>query len=730
MKVLFSSHLLIIVLLLNSITYRGQSHKLDSINIELEQTMEDTVRYQLLYEKNVFYRSVKNYDSAILVSNEIIQLSEQIGDKSLFARAYRIKAQNYNANKEYDKAVETLEESIGLLHENDTLEMAKAYDLLGRTIYISGDVARSITSFFESSKYYEKLGTPLSSYRALAIIYGQLNDIEKAFFYNQKVIQIALETEDYPSLARAYLSQGYQYKEMNKNALSIEASLNAVNIYVDTLKQPSASRLSLIYGNIAEVYLYYHEHDMDSIRIINPNFLNVNNLDKAILDTAEWYIKKSIQITDLANELHHIYNANVRYGDFLYYKKKYNKALKYYLACYKICFGNPTMLGNEVGVTSKLYQVYKVLGKNGKALKFYEQNVMLQDSLFNQDKQRELGKQEAKFEFEKQQAVEEEERAKQKALADAKAEKEKAIADERARNQLIIIYSIGFGMLIISIFSILIYKRLRVAKKQQRVIRNQKKIIEKNRNEMLESIEYSRNIQQRIFPTIHEINNLLPKSFIYFKSKDVVSGDFYWAHRKGDKTFFSVADCTGHGVPGAFMTLISLNIINSIILEKEVNSTATVLEYLHERLKDKMSETKGGQIKHGLDIAMCAYNHVTHELEYSGLHNPLYIIDPDNELIAIKGDNLFLGISENFNVSSHKRLIKPGTSVYMSTDGFPDQKGGEKGKKYYYSRLRNLLRIINSKPLEERSKILNQKFEEWKGDKEQIDDVCIMGVTF
>ncbi|MCT4580500.1 MAG: SpoIIE family protein phosphatase [Flavobacteriales bacterium] len=730
MKVLFPNFLLFALCLFTTFTFRGQHHELDSINRELKNTMEDTVRYQLLYKKNVFYRNINNYDSAIDVSNKIIQLSEQIGDRGLFARAYRIKAQNYNANKEYDKAVKTLKESIRLLNESDTLEMAKAYDLLGRTIYISGDVAGSITSFFESSKYYEKLGTPLSSYRALGIIYGQLNDLQKAFDYNQKVIQIALETEDYPSLARAYLSQGYQYKEMNKNALSIKASLKAVNIYVDTLNKPTASRLSLIYGNIAEVYLYYHEHNKDSVQIINPNFLGIKKLDQAILDTAEYYIKKSIEITELGNDQHHIYNANVRYGDFLFYQKKYNKALKYYLASYKICQGNSTMLGNEVGVTSKLYQVYKVLGKNGRALKFYEQNVMLQDSLFNQDKQRELGKQEAKFEFEKQQAIEEEERAKQKALADAKAEKEKAVADEKARNQLIIIYSIGFGMLLISVFSVLIYKRLRIAKKQQRVISGQKKIIEKNRNEMLESIEYSKNIQQRIFPTIHEINNLLPESFIYFKSKDVVSGDFYWAHRKGDKTFFSVADCTGHGVPGAFMTLISLNIINSIILEKEVESTATVLEYLHERLKDKMSEKKGGQIKHGLDIAMCAYNHVTHELEYSGLHNPLYIIDPDNELTAIKGDNLFLGISENFNVSSHKKIIQPGTSVYMSTDGFPDQKGGEKGKKYYYSRLRNLLRIINSKPIEERSKILNQKFEEWKGDKEQIDDVCIMGVTF
>jgi serine phosphatase RsbU (regulator of sigma subunit) len=247
---------------------------------------------------------------------------------------------------------------------------------------------------------------------------------------------------------------------------------------------------------------------------------------------------------------------------------------------------------------------------------------------------------------------------------------------------------------------------------------------------MLESIEYSKNIQQRIFPTIDEVQNLLPNSFLYFRPKDVVSGDFYWVHRKGNKTYFSVADCTGHGVPGAFMTLISLNLINAIILEDNVNSTAVILERLHVKLKERLTSSEEEQMKHGLDIAMCSYNHDTNELEYSGLHNPMYIINSDNEIRVIKGDNLFLGISSNFNVTNHVIEVQSGDSVYLSTDGFPDQKGGERGKKFYYSRLRNILRVVNSKPLKEREDILEQKFKDWKGELEQIDDVCIMGVTF
>ncbi len=178
------------------------------------------------------------------------------------------------------------------------------------------------------------------------------------------------------------------------------------------------------------------------------------------------------------------------------------------------------------------------------------------------------------------------------------------------------------------------------------------------------------------------------------------------------------------------MTLISLNLINAIILEEDVNSTATILERLHVKLRERLTTSDEERMKHGLDVAMCAYDYDTGILEYSGLHNPLYIIDAENELTEIKGDNLFLGISENFNVTSHKIKLEKGSTVYMSTDGFPDQKGGEKGKKYYYSRLRNSLRVVNTKPMDERRLILDEKFEDWKGGKEQIDDICVMGVKF
>ena len=232
-----------------------------------------------------------------------------------------------------------------------------------------------------------------------------------------------------------------------------------------------------------------------------------------------------------------------------------------------------------------------------------------------------------------------------------------------------------------------------------------------------------------MFLTEKELNEILPKSALFFKPKDVVSGDFYWAFKKGDKVYFSVADCTGHGVPGAFMTLISLNLLNAIILE-DVTSTADVLERLHTKLKERLTKSEEDQMKHGLDIAMCAYDFKTNEMEFSGLHNPMYVINEQGDLREIKGDNLFLGITKDFHVTKHQLTIKKGESVYLSTDGFPDQKGGEKGKKFYYSKFRKLLIKHNNESPEQWKKSLELELNNWKGDREQIDDICIMRVCF
>lgn len=195
-------------------------------------------------------------------------------------------------------------------------------------------------------------------------------------------------------------------------------------------------------------------------------------------------------------------------------------------------------IDDKASLAKCIYEINKSLNNFSPSLKYYEEYIQLNDSIFNQTKQRDLGKQEASFEFEKEKVKDEAKRAKIKAIEDARLEQEKAVAKEKESNQRFITYAIGLGLLLISLFTIVIFKRLKVAKAQQLLIESQKGEIEKNRNQMLESIEYSKNIQDRIFLSPKELKELLPNSFLYFRPKDVVSGDFYWAHKKEIKFIF------------------------------------------------------------------------------------------------------------------------------------------------------------------------------------------------
>jgi serine phosphatase RsbU (regulator of sigma subunit) len=720
--------LILLLILSISLSISAQFSNLDSLKLVLETSVSDSAKLRNLYWINRYHRQNDSLDKALEVAYKMLNLAEAKEDQKNITWSKRIIAYNLNLLGRREESLKLTTDYIASLETKDTADVATLYHDLGRECNRQENYSEALKYFFEAAKFYELMGNQLAILKDISSAYSRLNDEVNASKYNQKLIEIAAKNKDTLALASAYINEGYYNLMMIKHDISYSYTKKAQHIYENELNTPKSNSLFAVYSNIADVYIYYYKNAPDSILIVNPSFGQLKDIKQGMLDTARHYIDKAYEIGKYHNRnLLYVYYG---YGDLYYYQGKIKESEKEFLKSYELSLSNSGRIFDRKKVSEQLYKIYKKLGEREKALKFYEEFVALRDTLFNQDKQREVGKQEAKFEFAKEKAVEEAERAKQKVIDDAKLAQEKAVAKEQEKNQKIVTYSILLGLIIISVFTLLIFKRLKVARAQQVLIENQKITIEKNRNQMLESIEYSKNIQQRIFPTLQKVKSLLPNSFLYFRPKDVVSGDFYWVHHKGNKTYFSVADCTGHGVPGAFMTLISLNLINAIILEDDINTTSDILERLHVRLKERLTSSEEEQMKHGLDIAMCAYNHDTNQLEYSGLHNPLYIVNKENILKEVKGDNLFLGISSNFKVTKHIIDIQPGDSIYMSTDGFPDQKGGEKGKKFYYSRLRNTLRIVDKKPLEARERALDQKFIDWKGELEQIDDVCIMGVSF
>lgn len=255
--------------------------------------------------------------------------------------------------------------------------------------------------------------------------------------------------------------------------------------------------------------------------------------------------------------------------------------------------------------------------------------------------------------------------------------------------------------------------------------------IEEQQRHITDSIYYARRIQTAILPPDSFIKKIFKEYFIYYRPKDIVSGDFYWVDKKGDLEMFAAVDCTGHGVPGAFMSIVGYNQLNYAINVAKAENPNTILDSLNEGVTETLRESSDPEsVKDGMDIALCTLDRKKMRLEYAGAYNPLYLIR-NCELIVFKGDKHPIGAfvdKELQKFNNHGMDVKEGDCIYLFSDGFADQFGGPDGKKFLLKRFRDLLLSICEKPMSEQQVIIHQTFEDWKGKEEQIDDVLVIGV--
>jgi serine phosphatase RsbU (regulator of sigma subunit) len=283
-------------------------------------------------------------------------------------------------------------------------------------------------------------------------------------------------------------------------------------------------------------------------------------------------------------------------------------------------------------------------------------------------------------------------------------------------------------------------KELREEKEKVEVINKevieQKDVIEHKNHEITDSIKYAKNIQEALLPAINGLQKDFPDSFVLYMPKDIVSGDFYWFNKRDGKNYFAAVDCTGHGVPGAFMSIVGNSLLTEIISEQKVYQPAEILNNLHVGVKAALNQNKGEQERRdGMDLALCAINKDTLQLEYAGANRPLWIYrknDPDKAEI-IKPDKFPIGGME-FDFEEKRRFtpqtlqLEKGDCVYVFSDGYADQFGGPKGKKFMVANLQRALAEISGKPMSEQYNYLQKIFTDWRGQYEQVDDVLVIGV--
>lgn len=268
---------------------------------------------------------------------------------------------------------------------------------------------------------------------------------------------------------------------------------------------------------------------------------------------------------------------------------------------------------------------------------------------------------------------------------------------------------------------------LRKAERANMTISKQKKELEEKNKEILDSITYAKRLQDAILPPLSLIKQFLPESFVLYKPKDIVAGDFYWMERIGDIVLIAASDCTGHGVPGALVSVVCSNALNRTVKEFHITETGKILDKVRELVLETF-EKSDGNIQDGMDISLCCIQTKTNEVQWSGAYNSLWYIR-QGKLHEIPADKQPIGKHDKpkpFN--SHNLNLVKGDSFYLFTDGFADQFGGPQGKKFKYKQLQGLLLTNASQSMEIQKKKLEETLSAWKGSLEQVDDILIIGI--
>jgi serine phosphatase RsbU (regulator of sigma subunit) len=586
-------------------------------------------------------------------------------------------------------------------------------------------------------KLSRKLKSPNFEARSLRAIGRSLMEkyeYSKAVEYITKGMKISEATQDYKGLAASYNLMGITYALQNNRQQEMEYRLKAVK-YAELSKD--ANILSTCYLNIGGAYMqsdinksleyklkalkvYETSNDKDGIALcinqIGNTYLNMSDYTKALEYYKRAYsisleIKKVNQLPADLGSIANVYNSLGNYKMALHYLDSSNYINDKYL----------NNLDYKINMYKLMEVSYAGLKQYDKAYLIKKESEAIEDSLFSDDKKKELTAQTQKFENEK------------KVLEE---EKQKIIEVEEKKRQTLITITISIVLIITIIFSGFIFNRFKLTKKQKQVIEvknqeteAQKHLIEEKHKEITDSINYAERIQRSFIATKEILDENLNDFFILFKPKDVVSGDFYWASKLKNGYFaLATADSTGHGVPGAIMSLL-----NVTSLEKAIETHTQPSEILNatrkviiERLK-KDGSAEGG--KDGMDASLTVYDFKNKKLIVAAANNPVWIVR-GAETIEIKPDKMPVGKHDRDSVSFTQQEVdlQKGDVVYALTDGFPDQFGGETGKKFMSKNLRELLATNAHLPMSQQKELLEKTFTNWVGNLEQVDDVTLIGV--
>lgn len=584
---------------------------------------------------------------------------------------------------------------------NDEKGMASALNNIGAVYSLTGKNDKALDYYFRSLRIKEKIGDVKgtgSSYNNIGIIFESQRQFDKALEFYKRSLEVKKRLGNKEQLATTFSNISGIYQEMKQYDVALAYADSAVTMHKELEEW---NGLALTYNSIANIYTYMMKNDL----ALKYHHMGLE-LQEKIGD--KWGATYSmVGIAEVYLALKEFQNA-VEYSLRGIQKASEIGALK------------ETVKGYEC-----LFEAYDLMGKKAEAIAAVKTYIKLKDSLINIKNQEALAELQTKFEVtEKEKQIE-------------SLNKENIIQEKEAKQQrLVRNFVLGIAG-VLMLLAIVIFKGYRAKKKANEILHEQKnqldrqnQIIEEKNRLIGESIDYARYIQEAVLPSI-TIESLISDSFLIYKPKDIVSGDFYWLEKKDDVVFIAAADCTGHGIPGAFMSLIGTMLLNEIFNEKKIHEPGRMLSELNRLLKISLKQQDTSFTnRNGMDIIMCAVDLKNHAIQFAGANRPLYVLaNASSEVQSYPSEKVAIGglTPDDYVFRSTTVQLKKDDSFYLFSDGFADQFGGEKGKKLTTKRFKDLLVSYSDRSMIEQQVLLQNSFDNWKGEREQVDDVLLIG---
>lgn len=634
---------------------------------------------------------------------------------------------------------------------NSELEM-KAQVFAGRANLNMGNYGSALNHLNSALLYYTREKRPrelaeVNLYVALAYI--DQGQYKQALSNSQEAFTTYQALDDKKGKASALNTIGATYYHLKEYDLAIKNYEQALE-YRQMIDDKNGIALCL--NNLSNVFSERNQYDkaieylkraleikkvIGNKKSIAKTLHNIgsNYFDMGDYDAASQYFLEALEMKKEAGDKSGMVSSLVNLGAVTSKLGKPEKAIEYYTRAYKLA-KEIGASGNLKDISQSLGSLYADKGDVLSAYKFTHEYAQIQDSLFSDKMAESMAEMQAIFDVEKAEQNAEQERL------NALKERERRNADNFWSN--IIIIAAVLVLLIISVLAFFLFRQSRARKQinerlefqqQETEMKNSalqeaNRLIEEKNKDITDSIRYAKRIQEAILPEQQFRDTFGSGAFVFYRPKDIVSGDFYWLEQHGDELFVAAVDCTGHGVPGAFMSIVCYNLLAQTVNENNITMPGEMLNDISRRLERSLHQkTDEQKVQDGMDIALCRINLKTMELHYAGAFNPLYLAR-EGSIIETPADKIPVGDQplQNSGYQTHAISLRPGDCIYLFTDGFADQFGGPRNKKFKRSHFKIMLAKLSSAPIPEQRRQLLTAFEQWQGNNEQVDDVLVMGI--